>query len=219
VKLLVLIAVFCASLTLAACGGSDPSNETTKQAAATTAGNEETETTESSGAEGEAPSSTNLLTLNKKEKFSTIKRPNIKPPSTLPTELVIRDRKEGAGPASESGDELTTEYFAVDPSGKMAYSSWDESSPAQYSFELGSGKDFRGWEEGMEGMKVGGRRELLIPASLTRKLGPLFYVVDLLEIRRGDRCWASQALKQAEYGHEHLVGLDCNSRVRVRLNH
>jgi peptidylprolyl isomerase len=205
-------------LALAACGGSDSSTETTKQVAANAAGSEEAEKAEDPGAEqgsGKTPPSHNLLTLNKPEKSSKITRPNIKPPDSVPTELVIRDRKEGAGPASEPGDELTTEYFAVDESGKMAYSSWNNTTPLQFSFELGSGEDFPGWEEGLEGMKVGGRREMLIPESLTEDLGPLFYVVDLLEIRRGDRCWASQAIKQAEWGHEHLVGLDCNSRVRV----
>jgi peptidylprolyl isomerase len=109
-------------------------------------------------------------------------QPDIQPPSKLPTKLVIRDITEGTGPAAKAGDEVVVEYLAVDEDGRTAYSSWDKVPPFELRFKLRGGRYFDAFEEGIEGMRVGGRRELLIPGILTEVLGPLFYVVDLLEV-------------------------------------
>jgi peptidylprolyl isomerase len=111
-------------------------------------------------------------------------KPKIQPPSTLPTELVIRDITEGEGPLAKAGDKVVVEYHAVDETGRVLYTSWDKQPPFGLRFRLRSGDYFDAFEEGIEGMKVGGRRELLIPGKLTEILGPLFYVVDMLEIDR-----------------------------------
>ncbi len=110
-------------------------------------------------------------------------RPEVRPPIGMPpTELVVEDWEEGPGPPAKPGDELTVKYIAVNARGKERFSSWKKGG-APFTFTLGAGKYFPGWEEGMKAMRVGGRRELLIPASLTSGLGTLYYVVDLIEIK------------------------------------
>lgn len=108
-------------------------------------------------------------------------KPQIPPPSgPLPTELVLNDLIEGAGPEVEEGDELTVEYVVVNKKGKERFSSWDNPDP--FTFTLGAEDYFPGWEQGFDGMKVGGRRELVIPAKLTDGRGFMLYVVDLRRI-------------------------------------
>jgi peptidylprolyl isomerase len=105
--------------------------------------------------------------------------PEIKLPSSPPTKLVVRDIEEGSGPASKPGDELTVEYFSVNEHGKKRFSSQGGSN---FEFELGKGDYWPGWEKGLEGMKVGGRREILMPPQLTANQGYLYYIVDLLKV-------------------------------------
>jgi hypothetical protein len=66
---------------------------------------------------------------------------------------------------------------------KELYSYWDDEPPFQLRFKLLDGKYFAAFEEGVEGMKLGAWRELLIPAKLIEKQGNLFYIVDVLEIQ------------------------------------
>lgn len=127
----------------------------------------------------------------------------------------IKDRKEGIGPPSKAGDELTTEYHAIDETGKVLYTSWDKTPPSEFSFELGADRYPPGLERGLRGMKVGGRRELSIPANLTDGLGPLFYVIDLLEINRDGHCWAAQSLRRAGPTRRAEIRNACQSRVRI----
>jgi peptidylprolyl isomerase len=77
---------------------------------------------------------------------------------------------------------LTIHYLGVNEDGKELYTSWDRGF-GPLTFELGDNAyNFEGLDEGLEGMKAGGRRELQIPARLA--FGePLFYVVDLLKIK------------------------------------
>lgn len=82
-----------------------------------------------------------------------------------PTELVTNDLEEGTGPAAKAGDEVSVQYVGVNyKSGKEFDASWSRGEP--FAFALGSGMVIPGWEEGIEGMKVGGRRELIIPPEL-----------------------------------------------------
>lgn len=82
-----------------------------------------------------------------------------------PTELVTNDLEEGTGPAAKAGDEVSVQYVGVNyKSGKEFDASWSRGEP--FTFALGSGMVIPGWEEGIEGMKVGGRRELIIPPEL-----------------------------------------------------
>jgi peptidylprolyl isomerase len=129
---------------------------------------------------------------SKSAKATTKKsKPIVKVPAGAPPkELVVKDLEEGRGPAAKSGDEVTVHYVGVDyKTGKQFDASWDRGEP--FSFTLGSGEVIKGWDQGIEGMKAGGRRELVIPPALaygSQQVGSiaanstLVFVVDLLEI-------------------------------------
>lgn len=82
-----------------------------------------------------------------------------------PTELVTNDIVEGEGPAAKQGDDVTVQYVgALYDSGEEFDASWDRGQP--FELTLGSGTVIEGWEQGLVGMKAGGRRELIIPPDL-----------------------------------------------------
>jgi len=119
-----------------------------------------------------------------------------KPDVTVPTggwpdKFAYKDIVEGTGPVAKSGDKVTVQYVGVGfDSEKEFDSSWSRSEP--FSFNLGGGEVIKGWDKGVEGMKVGGRRELVIPGDLAYgpagsppKIGPnetLIFVIDLLKV-------------------------------------
>ena len=82
-----------------------------------------------------------------------------------PTKLVTKDLKTGHGKAAKAGDKLTVNYVGVSCSTGKAF---DASYPRGQAFPLtlGKGQVIQGWDKGLVGMKAGGRRELIIPASL-----------------------------------------------------
>ena len=75
--------------------------------------------------------------------------------------LVIEDVVVGTGATAETGDTLTVHYVGTLPDGKVFDSSLDRNTP--FTFTLGIGSVIRGWDEGLIGMRVGGRRLLAIP--------------------------------------------------------
>lgn len=114
------------------------------------------------------------------------------PDEPAPTELVTEDIVTGDGAAAKAGDQLTVQYVGVDyETGEQFDASWDTGQPLP--FELGAGNVIPGWDEGIEGMKVGGRRQLTIPPELAYgpqgqppDIGPdatLVFVVDLLDLQ------------------------------------
>lgn len=107
-------------------------------------------------------------------------RPEIEAPDEPPKELVIEDLEEGSGRPVKTGDKLTIHYEGVGMDGKTLYSSWRNRSFLVMT--LGKEGFGEGFEEGLEGMRVGGRRELQIPADLAVFKTPVVYVVDLLEV-------------------------------------
>lgn len=85
-----------------------------------------------------------------------------------PKKLVVRDLVKGTGPAAVAGQTLTMQYVGVlYANGKQFDASWDRGQP--FSFTLGTGQVIAGWDQGLLGMHVGGRRQLVIPASLAYK--------------------------------------------------
>jgi peptidylprolyl isomerase len=106
-------------------------------------------------------------------------RPEIEAPDEPPKELVIEDLEEGSGRVVKREDNLTIHYEGVGMNGKVLYSSWRNGSPLEMT--LGKEGFGEGFEEGVEGMRVGGRRELQIPADLAPFETPVVYVVDLLK--------------------------------------
>ena len=113
------------------------------------------------------------------------------PQGAPPAELEIKDLEAGSGAEAKAGDEVTVQYVGVDyKNGKEFDSSWSGNEP--FSFPLGAGAVIPGWDQGVEGMKVGGRRQLIIPPELAYgeagsppAIAPnetLVFVIDLLEI-------------------------------------
>lgn len=93
-------------------------------------------------------------------------KPNVQiPPGAPPRKLVVRDLKPGRGPAAKAGDQLTVNYVGKAYSTKKEFdNSYDRGQP--FPFQLGGGQVIPGWDQGLVGMKVGGRRELVIPPGL-----------------------------------------------------
>lgn len=80
------------------------------------------------------------------------------------SELKIEDTKVGDGAEAVVGKTVVVHYTGTFLDGKKFDSSLDRNEP--FSFELGAGRVIKGWDEGVVGMKVGGKRELVIPSSL-----------------------------------------------------
>jgi peptidylprolyl isomerase len=118
-------------------------------------------------------------------KEPTIATPKGPAPTTLQTKEIIT----GTGAEAKTGDAVTVNYVgALYSNGKVFDASWKRNEP--FPFTLGKGQVIPGWDKGIVGMKVGGRRELIIPAELAYgKAGrppsippnsPLIFIVDLL---------------------------------------
>lgn len=83
---------------------------------------------------------------------------------TTPSGLTYQDLAEGSGAAAKKGDEVSVHYTGWLMDGTKFDSSKDRDEP--FEFPLGAGHVIKGWDEGVEGMKIGGRRKLTIPPSL-----------------------------------------------------
>jgi peptidylprolyl isomerase len=96
----------------------------------------------------------------------SIGRPEIDfPGGEPPAELQITDIWEGNGAAANPGDTVQVHYVGVAYStGEEFDASWNRGDPLQ--FELGAGRVIQGWDQGLQGMKVGGRRQLIIPPGM-----------------------------------------------------
>lgn len=123
----------------------------------------------------------------------TQSKPNVEVPAgDPPTELVVDDLIVGEGPEATPGQQVSVHYVGVAHSnGREFDSSYSRNTP--FSFGLGAGQVIQGWDRGVAGMRVGGRRQLTIPANLAygdRGAGgvikpgeTLVFVVDLLGVR------------------------------------
>ncbi|WP_172385286.1 FKBP-type peptidyl-prolyl cis-trans isomerase [Streptomyces sp. MNP-20] len=87
------------------------------------------------------------------------------PEGPAPTELQIDEIWEGDGAVAKAGDFVQVHYVGVSfSSGEEFDASWNRGKPLE--FQLGAGQVIAGWDQGVQGMKVGGRRKLTIPAHL-----------------------------------------------------
>jgi peptidylprolyl isomerase len=118
------------------------------------------ETADETGDEAEEPAEPSDLTGGKT-------KPEVTVPETAPTELVVTDIEEGTGAVAENGKTLSMQYVGVSFSTKEQFdASWDSPGPRPFQFVLGAGNVIDGWDQGLVGMKVGGRRQLVIPPAL-----------------------------------------------------
>ena len=80
------------------------------------------------------------------------------------TELIKEDLQVGTGAEAVAGKQVSVHYRGTLTSGKQFDASYDRGQP--FSFRLGSGQVIKGWDEGVAGMKEGGKRKLTIPPHL-----------------------------------------------------
>jgi peptidylprolyl isomerase len=115
--------------------------------------------------------------------------PKVTVPTTpAPTTLVKKDLIAGTGAVAQSGDTITVNYVgALFKNGTVFDASWKRSQT--FPVVLGAGQVIKGWDQGLVGMRVGGRRELIIPPSLAYGATPqtgipanstLIFIIDLL---------------------------------------
>ena len=122
----------------------------------------------------------------------SLERPTIdKPEGDIPFSLGIDDLTVGDGPEALPGTKVTVHYVGVSfLTGEEFDASWNRGEP--FRFTLGQRQVIPGWDEGVAGMRVGGRRKLTIPSALAygaRGAGgvikpnePLVFVVDLIAV-------------------------------------
>jgi peptidylprolyl isomerase len=120
------------------------------------------------------------------------KRPEIEfPEGEPPTALNVTDEIVGDGPEATGGNTVTAHYVGVAfSSGEEFDASWNRGEPLR--FQLGVGQVIAGWDQGLQGMRVGGRRKIVIPPHLgygERGAGSaikggetLIFVVDLVDV-------------------------------------
>jgi peptidylprolyl isomerase len=96
----------------------------------------------------------------------SIEKPEIDfPGGEPPADLEIKDIWEGDGPEAKAGDTVSVHYVGVAFStGEEFDASWNRGTPLR--FQLGVGQVIQGWDQGVQGMKVGGRRQLTIPPHM-----------------------------------------------------
>jgi peptidylprolyl isomerase len=121
-----------------------------------------------------------------------LERPQIpKPEGDVPFDLGIDDLVTGEGAEATKGSKVTVHYVgAAFSTGDEFDASWNRGQP--FRFTLGKGQVIPGWDQGVDGMRVGGRRKLTIPSAMgygARGAGgvikpnePLVFVVDLLDV-------------------------------------
>ena len=144
----------------------------------------------SGGGDGSGESGTSSISAD----LST--KPEVPAPSgAAPNQLEVNDVVAGDGATAAAGDSVSVQYVGVDyVTGQEFDSSWSRNAEP-FDFMLGAGRVIPGWDQGVAGMKVGGRRELTIPPDLAYgpqgsppAIGPdatLVFVIDLLDVTPG----------------------------------
>jgi peptidylprolyl isomerase len=180
------------AIAVAGCGSSDKKKTDTTTSAKTQAAapaqtsSTPADTTASSGATDVLPSPTKNLSRK-----PAIPRQKGNPPSTLVTQDIVT----GTGATAKAGDTVTVRYVGVRfRDGQQFDASWDRPQKS-FPFPLGAGQVIKGWDKGVAGMKVGGRRQLTIPPDLAygaQGFPPdilpnetLIFVVDLKKVQKG----------------------------------
>jgi peptidylprolyl isomerase len=167
---ILLTIALCAALAIAGCGGGS-------------------DTSSSTGESSEAASTIKWSPAGEFGSEPEVVAPGGAPPKKLETKDLIA----GSGAEAKAGDEISVQYSGANfKTGEEFDSSWSRNAEP-FTFTLGAGEVIAGWDQGIVGMKVGGRRELIIPPELG--YGPegsppvippnetLVFVVDLLKVK------------------------------------
>jgi len=173
-----LIALGLAAISLAAAGCGEEESGLQGE------GDEAAQQEEAPAEEAQAPPETSGA-LKEKPKIAVPKTP-------APKKLEVKDLVVGKGGTAKAGSQISVNYSGVAYStGKEFDNSYDRGQP--FDLQLGAGMVIPGWDQGLEGMKVGGRRQLTIPSELA--YGPegsppdikggetLIFVIDLLGVQ------------------------------------
>lgn len=181
---------FVAAVVIAGCGGSNNSDTANIQLPPS-ASQTLTFTATSTSSTGATGATGPTIVTPKTGDLSA--EPTITVPSgPAPTTLIIRDLITGTGAEAKNGDTVTVNYVgALYKNGKVFDASWNRKQT--FPFTLGVGEVIQGWDKGVAGMRVGGRRELIVPSSLGYgKTGSgstippnsaLIFIVDLLAVK------------------------------------
>jgi peptidylprolyl isomerase len=158
------------ALALSACGGDEEEAEPDTQAS-----------------QGQAPDTEPQVRVPNATDLTAKPRVELPRDAEPPTALRRIDLVPGDGRAVRAGDRITVEYVGVSwSSGEQFDASWDNGQP--FTLTLGAGQVIQGWDQGLVGMRVGGRRLLVIPPQLgygAQPQGPiaanetLVFVIDL----------------------------------------
>jgi peptidylprolyl isomerase len=191
-KTLLALLAIVAALALAACGDDEGSEGEESSAAQTTeqAAPAETETAPAETTESES-SGTAKVKVSPTKNLS--QKPQIPRQSgDAPAELVKNDIVVGKGKTAKAGDTVKVRYVGVRFRDNQQFDASWERQPNEFPFPLGQGQVIQGWDEGVAGMKEGGRRQLTIPPDLAYgdqgappDIAPnetLIFVVDLKEV-------------------------------------
>lgn len=157
--------MLCLALAIAGCGGDDSSPSDAAAGSAAPGSND---------ADGNGPAPAVSV-----------------PEGPPPKKLVVEDLIVGKGAAAEAGDELAVYFTSIRYVGGEHFETiWKPDKP--FTFNLSGDEVIPGWVKGLPGMKVGGRRELIVPGQLAARGGispfqdpeasTLIYVIDLLEV-------------------------------------
>jgi len=189
-RYLLALPLLLAVLAFSACGSDDsPSDEGAATAAPTEEATQAPTEAPTETATSDASSSGGAVKVaGKLGSKPTIKTPGGDPP----TKLVIKDIKKGTGAEARAGQTVSVQYVgSLWQDGSVFDNSWDRGEP--FSFPLGQGQVIPGWDQGVAGMKEGGRRVLTIPPDLGYgeagaggAIGPnetLVFVVDLEKVK------------------------------------
>ena len=190
-KLVAVATVSAAAGLLAACGSS---SSAAGNSSASGSSGVTTTVASSSGTVSTQPTSIGTIPVADRSPAGTSgQEPKVIVPSgNPPATLEVADLITGTGAEAKPGDTVTVQYIGYAYSSKAKFdASWDRGQP--FVFPLGAGQVIRGWDIGVAGMKVGGRRELIIPSGLAygtsappgsgiAENDTLVFIVDLVKV-------------------------------------
>jgi peptidylprolyl isomerase len=202
-KLFLLISGLCLALVfgVSGCGGGDATSSDTQESGSSTS-ETATPADDAENADGQSdadgkgsgkpdgtPSELAIGDYEAEGPFAAVsgqggdKKPRFTPSGQPPPkEVVTRELEVGTGPAAKRGDEVSL-YFAgaIFETGKVELSGWPPSSPSVV--ELGKGLYGKEWEKTIEGMKVGGVRQVILPSSEFAQGKPVDYVIVMTDLQ------------------------------------